>query len=59
MAAWLFKKIYRHGNFLYGFQGNSSHKKKYAGREKKVYFGSTEGNTLWEILTVFKALKLI
>jgi len=58
-AAWIMKKVYLHGSRLYGFKGNSFHKKKYAGLEKKVYFGSTEGNTFGEILTVFKALRLI
>ncbi len=58
-AAWIMKKVYRHGNSLYGFKGNSFHKRKYTGLEKKVYFGSTEGNTFGEILAVFKALRLV
>ena len=45
-------------NFLYPFQGNASHKKKFHGRQKKVYICSTEGNSIKELLAIMKALKL-
>jgi phosphatidylglycerol lysyltransferase len=45
-------------NFLYPFQGNASHKKKFHGRQKKVYLCSTEGNSIKELLATMKALKL-
>lgn len=45
-------------NFLYPFKGNASHKKKFHGRQKKVYICSTQGNTLKELFATMKALKL-
>jgi phosphatidylglycerol lysyltransferase len=43
-------------NFLYPFQGNASHKKKFNGNRKPVYFSSTEGNNLWQFFVLMKAL---
>ena len=45
-------------NFLYPFKGNASHKKKFHGRQKKVYMCSTRGNSLKELFTMMKAIKL-
>ncbi|MEZ5536578.1 MAG: DUF2156 domain-containing protein [Thiolinea sp.] len=46
-------------NFLYPFQGNISHKKKFAGRHLPVYFSSTNGNQLREMFILMKAMKMI
>ena len=47
---------YKNMNFLYPFKGNVSHKKKFAGEQKRVYFCSTKGNRLWEIFLLMKAI---
>lgn len=49
---------YRRLEFLYPFQGNAIHKKKYHGSTKRVFFTSTKGNNLWQLLVALKALKL-
>lgn len=46
-------------NRLYPFQGNISHKKKFAGRQFPVYFSSTNGNQLREMFILMKAMKMI
>jgi len=46
-------------NYLYPFQGNISHKKKFAGRQPPVYFSSTNGNQLREMFILMKAMKMI
>ncbi len=46
-------------NHLYPFQGNISHKKKFAGRQSPVYFSSTNGNQLREMFILMKAMKMI
>lgn len=46
-------------NFLYPFQGNASHKKKFNGEQKQVFFSSTQGNSLRELFIILKTLKLI
>ncbi|PIE01383.1 MAG: hypothetical protein CSA79_00735 [Thiothrix nivea] len=46
-------------NHLYPFQGNISHKKKFAGRQQPVYFSSTNGNQLREMFILMKAMKMI
>ncbi|CAA6803407.1 MAG: Unknown protein [uncultured Thiotrichaceae bacterium] len=45
-------------NFLYPFQGNASHKKKFNGQQKQVFFSSTQGNSLRELFIIIKALRL-
>ncbi|RTZ67398.1 MAG: hypothetical protein DSZ29_00835 [Aquificaceae bacterium] len=49
---------YKNMNFLYPFKGNISHKKKFAGEQKRVYFCSTKGNRLWEIFLLMKAIRI-
>jgi len=56
--AWTLKKIYDHCPWIYQFKNNIFHKRKYRGVEKKVYCGSTQGNTAMEIVTVMRALKV-
>lgn len=45
-------------NFLYPFQGNASHKKKFTGEQKPVFFSSTQGNSLRELFIILKVLRL-
>jgi phosphatidylglycerol lysyltransferase len=47
---------YKKLNFLYPFKGNITHKKKFSGEQKRVYFCSTKGNNLWEIFILMKAI---
>jgi phosphatidylglycerol lysyltransferase len=47
---------YNKMNFLYPHKGNASHKKKFAGKQQRVYFCSAKGNTLWEIFILMKAI---
>ncbi len=47
---------YKNMNFLYPFKGNITHKKKFSGEQKRVYFCSTQGNNLWEIFILMKAI---
>jgi phosphatidylglycerol lysyltransferase len=47
---------YKHLNYLYPLKGNALHKKKFAGEQQRVYFCSTNGNTLWEIFILMKAI---
>jgi lysylphosphatidylglycerol synthetase-like protein (DUF2156 family) len=56
--AWCARILYAHGNFIYPFKGNESHKDKYNGRKKKIYFSSSKGNDLIEALSLLMALKL-
>ena len=49
---------YKNMNFLYPFKGNISHKKKFAGEQKRVYFCSTKGNSLWKIFLLMKAIRI-
>lgn len=50
---------YKNLNFLYPFQGNISHKRKFHGRHIPVYFSSTKGNNLWELFVLMKAMRMI
>ena len=50
------KYAYKNLNFIYPFQGNASHKQKFAGKQTPVYIAATEGNTLWQVLVLLKAL---
>jgi phosphatidylglycerol lysyltransferase len=52
----ILKYTYKNLNYIYPFQGNASHKQKFAGRQKQVYISSTEGNNLWEVLVLLKSL---
>jgi len=45
-------------NFIYPFKGNASHKKKFNGVKKPVFFSSTRGNSLWEVFVMMKAIGL-
>lgn len=53
--------MYAYGklNHLYPFQGSASHKKKFHGRLAPVYFSSTQGNNLKEVLIMIKAQGMI
>lgn len=53
------KYAYRKLNHLYLFQGNISHKKKFNGVRQPVYFSSTQGNRLWEMIILMKAMRMI
>jgi phosphatidylglycerol lysyltransferase len=58
LLAWCARILYAHGNFIYPFKGNESHKDKYNGSKKKIYFSSSKGNDLFEVLSLLTALKL-
>ena len=49
---------FKHLEFLYPFKGNAGHKKKFHGEMKRVFFASTKGNSLWQLLVTLKAIKL-
>ncbi len=53
------KYAYRKLNHLYPFQGNVTHKKKFHGKRQPVYFSSTQGNRLWEMFILMKAMRII
>lgn len=42
-------------NFIYPFQGNASHKKKFNGVQKPVYISSTTSMNMWEVFVMLKA----
>lgn len=46
-------------NFLYPFKGNASHKKKFFGETKPVYFSGTKGTNLWEVFLLLKAMGML
>jgi len=46
-------------NFLYPFQGNASHKKKFNGETKPVYLSGTKGTNLWEVFLMLKAIGML
>ena len=50
------KYTYENLNYIYPFQGNASHKQKFAGNQRQVYIAATEGNNLWQVLVLLKAL---
>ena len=54
----LLRYSYNNMNFLYPFQGNTNHKKKFAGEQKRVYFCSTKGNRVWDIFLLMKAIRI-
>lgn len=46
-------------NFLYPFQGNTSHKKKFNGKTKPIYFSGTDGTSLWHVFIMLKAIGIL
>lgn len=46
-------------NFIYPFKGNASHKKKFHGITKPVYFSGTEGTSLREVFVMLKAIGML
>ena len=52
----ILKYTYKELNFIYPFQGNASHKQKFAGDQTQVYIASSQGNNLWQVLILLKAL---
>jgi len=46
-------------NFLYPFQGNASHKKKFNGETVPVYLSGTKGTNLWEVFLMLKAIGML
>jgi lysylphosphatidylglycerol synthetase-like protein (DUF2156 family) len=54
----IFRFMHRYCEFIYPFRGNEQHKRKYAGVPRPLYFSTTHGNTLWDVLAIFKALGL-
>ena len=42
-------------NFIYPFKGNATHKKKFNGKQTPVYFSSTKGTSLWQVLVMTKS----
>ena len=52
----ILKYTYNNLNVIYPFHGNASHKQKFAGNQKQVYIAATEGNGLWQVLVLLKAL---
>jgi len=45
--------------FIYPFQGNASHKKKFNGEMKPVYLSGTKGTSLWEVFLMLKAIGML
>ena len=43
-------------NHLYPFKGNASHKNKFNGEQTPIYFSSTKGTNLWQVLVMLKAV---
>jgi phosphatidylglycerol lysyltransferase len=58
LTAAVLKFTYRNLNFIYPFQGNASHKKKYDGIKRKTYFSCSRGNNIFELIGILKCLKL-
>jgi phosphatidylglycerol lysyltransferase len=58
IASLVCKALYNYGNFIYPFKGNELYKKKYHGEKKKVYFSTTKGNSIRDILATMKALHI-
>ena len=52
----ILKYTYKNLNEIYPFQGNASHKQKFAGYTEQAYIAATKGNNLWEVLILLKAL---
>jgi len=52
----ILKHTYNKLNFIYPFKGNASHKQKFAGNQSQVYIAATQGNNLWQVLILLKAL---
>ena len=52
----ILKYTYKNLNSIYPFQGNASHKQKFAGTQRQVYIAATQGNNLWQVLILLKAL---
>ncbi len=53
------KYAYGKLNNLYPFQGNISHKKKFHGTRQHVYVSSTQGTSLWELMILVQAMRMI
>ena len=53
------KYAYSKLNHLYPFQGSVNHKRKFAGQARQVYISSTQGNRLWEVFILMKAMHMI
>ncbi len=43
-------------NSIYPFKGNASHKKKFNGAQTPVYFSSSKGTNLWQVLVMMKGI---
>lgn len=43
-------------NFIYPFKGNATHKRKFNGEQKPVYFSSTSGTSLKQVFIMLKAM---
>lgn len=43
-------------NKIYPFKGNASHKNKFNGKQTPVYFSSTKGTNLWQVLVMMKGI---
>ncbi|MEH6456212.1 MAG: DUF2156 domain-containing protein [Cocleimonas sp.] len=43
-------------NYIYPFKGNASHKNKFNGKQTPVYFSSTKGSGLWQVLVMMKGI---
>ncbi|RVU84562.1 DUF2156 domain-containing protein [Leucothrix sargassi] len=52
----ILKYTYKNLNEIYPFQGNASHKQKFAGVQEQAFIAATKGNNLWEVLILLKAL---
>lgn len=46
-------------NFIYPFKGNASHKKKFHGDKKPIYFSTTRGNSLFQVFVMLKAIGML
>jgi len=50
------KYAFKNLNSIYPFQGNANHKQKFAGNQRQVYIAATQGNSLWQVLVLLRAL---
>lgn len=49
--------LYKHCTFIYPFQGNEFHKKRYGGTKKQFYYSTVPGrNKLFQLLSALKVL---
>jgi lysylphosphatidylglycerol synthetase-like protein (DUF2156 family) len=56
---WLFRRIFRHGESLYGFKGLAEHKRQFRGEERPTYIASPAWFPLAYIYATFKVVGVL